>query len=228
MPVTISTSIQAYSVTALWLSRTPAPRASAAVAAPTAASDRATLSAEATDAASRTGTTSAAGEHASPAATPPSPGGGRTATLLAALDGDRDGTITKQEFTEAAASLLRRDAPARSNDEGRGRRGLPGLERRLEKAFARIDDNRDGSLDAAELTTALQGSQPRDDTSPDVAVSSATARVSVISVTVVSVAVQRYSALQPTPSTSRPAGTTAPAPSSTPKTDDTDAPAAAT
>lgn len=198
--MTINTNFTAYSVSALRLSITPTSTPTAALTAPTSTQDRVTVSPEATAAAGAGATTTPDPEAESPSSpleSPSSPtAGGRAAPLLAALDGDRDGSITRQEFTAAASALLRRDAPARANDEGRGRRGLPGLERRLEKAFGRIDGNRDGALDKDELTAALAGRDQRDgDDVP--APAAAGVMVTYVRVTSISIAVQRYSALQP-------------------------------
>jgi hypothetical protein len=179
--------------------------------APAARDDRLTLSAEAEATAG------------TPGAAPATPAiDGRIGTLLGALDGDDNGSITAQEFTEAASALLRRPAPPQAKDEGRGRRGLPGLERRLEKAFDRIDGNGDGSVDATELATALgvappapsqpAPAQPEPAPAPaagvvvpspapapvphEPAAPSSGTTASWYSMTYVSIAVQRYTALQ--------------------------------
>lgn len=198
--MTINTNFTAYSVSTLRLSITPTSTSTAATTAPTSSQDRVTVSPEATVAAGAAETTTPDPEVGSPSGSPDSPStpvaGGRAASLLAALDGDRDGSITRQEFTAAASALLRRDAPARANDEGRGRRGVPGLERRLEKAFDRIDGNRDGAVDAAELTAVFARRDQRD--GGDVPTPAAAGvMVTYVRVTSVSIAVQRYSALQP-------------------------------
>ena len=145
--MTIDFSFQAFTAAATRIGIPSRPTVSStppAPAVPAPADDRLTLSAEAEATA------------ATAPSTPATPTvDGRIGTLLGALDGDGDGSISGQEFTEAASALLRRPAPPQARDEGRGRRGLPGLERRLEKAFDRIDGNGDGNVDASELATAL-------------------------------------------------------------------------
>jgi hypothetical protein len=189
--VNISSSFQTYSVTAMRLSITEPQSTTATSPAParTAGGDAVTLSLEASS--------------ADP--TPPT----RGELLLSVLDADADDSVTTDEFTEGALALLKRDAPGRANDEGRGQRGVPGLERRLEKAFTLVDGDRDGSLDAGELTAAIDGARGGvDDRDQDevavpppspepVAEPAATLSVTAFSVAYVSVAVYRYTSLQP-------------------------------
>lgn len=106
---------------------------------------------------------------ASPAQPPTASGvDGLAAALIKVLDTNRDGSLSKDEFVEGAKALLGRGrARRRGGDEdesieaagkherghhvGRGHR----LERRLEKAFGRIDADDNGSLDAGELAAVL-------------------------------------------------------------------------
>jgi hypothetical protein len=133
--------------------------------------------------------------------------------LFGALDANKDGSITAQEFTDGATALLRR-AGARHHhrhargDDDRGHRdqevsGSGRLERTLEKLFDRVDANHDGSIDKDELATALDpapaspsAAAPSDQAAaappgnqPDLA-SVATTRV-----TYVAVAVEQYTAV---------------------------------
>jgi hypothetical protein len=83
----------------------------------------------------------------------------RSETLLRTLDADRDGLVSKEEFTDGAIELLRR-ASIRFHHHRLGKG--EGIEKRdntwtqrLEDAFARVDANEDGVIDTAELTSAL-------------------------------------------------------------------------
>lgn len=97
---------------------------------------------------------------------------GLAAALIKVLDTNSDGSLSKDEFVEGAKALLGRGrARRRGGDDGgdgagsidaagkhdrghhvgRGHR----LERRLEKAFGRIDADDNGSLDAGELAAVL-------------------------------------------------------------------------
>lgn len=102
---------------------------------------------------------------------PPSPTNSRAdrlaAALIKALDTNQDGALSTEEFVDGAKALLGRGRIRRRGGEedggksddrvdsghhhGRGHR----LERRLEKAFGRIDADANGSLDAGELAAAL-------------------------------------------------------------------------
>ncbi len=137
----------------------------------------------------------------------------RADALFGALDADQDGAITEQEFTEGAIALLRHAGDrrrVRGDDEGaeRGSRGVRRLERKLEKAFGRVDANDDGAIDKQELTTALaQVAKRRGDRSPvppaeppppqDPAQPTQSGTTITFTFTYVSVAVQRYTSLQP-------------------------------
>ena len=141
----------------------------------------------------------------------------RAEALFGALDADHDGAITAQEFTEGAVALLRRAGDRRRvhehDGEGDGHgdgahasRGLRRLERKLEKAFGRVDANDDGAIDQSELTSALAdagrrrggNATPTTSAEPTAPHAPAAAGTSMtFSFTFVSVAVQRYTELQP-------------------------------
>jgi len=192
--VTVSSSYQSFSVASVSLGIN-APPASSATSAPAVTSpgvDRVSLSPEATADVDQAETAQAA-----PAPAGPRPAsraeqraeqraGRRAEALFGALDADQDGAITEQEFTEGAVALLRRAGDQRrvrehdgdGEHEGRGLRRLERrLERKLERAFDRVDANDDGAIDQEELTSA--------------------GTTVTFSLTFVSVAVQRYTALQP-------------------------------
>jgi len=220
--VTVNSIYQSFSVASVSLSINARP-ASPATTAPAAASpggDRVTLSPEAT-------TASEAPEDTEPAPTAPrTPSRAeqsaerRAEALFGALDADQDGAITEQEFTEGAVALLRRAGDRRRvhehDGEGQGHgdgehasRGLRRLERKLEKAFGRVDANDDGAIDQDELTSALARGRGRAEPAPpaapadapptqDPGPTAAPAGTTVtFSFTFVSVAVQRYTTLQP-------------------------------
>jgi EF hand len=92
-------------------------------------------------------------------APPPSRAERRAEALMTALDADKDGAVTSDEFTSGARALLKAGSSGRTeghDDNGRHQgRGLGRLERRLERAFERVDANDDGAVDAAELTSAF-------------------------------------------------------------------------
>jgi hypothetical protein len=233
--MTISTSFQAYSVSTMRLSisvspapATKTPPASGSTSAP---QDRLTLSPDVTVAAppveGGADDTIAPGQPPTAGTTP------KSAALVAALDADKDGVLSEREFTDGARALLDRDKPGRvrQDDEDERRRGGKRLERRLEKAFDRIDGNDDGRLDAGELTAALEGRRRRGDDNrnastppiPSAPPSAPSGGVSIayVSVTYVSVAVQRYTSLQPPTGQTPPPGTTVgDATSAAPSTDD--------
>jgi hypothetical protein len=210
--MTINASFQSFSVSAMRLSfadrATTAPATPDATPAPATTSsgtDRVTLS------------TAAESEPAAPAEAPaaeaPAPEGATPATtspLFTRLDADADGAMTKEEFTSGALALLGRrgDHPRvhgnGDGENGRRARGVPGLERRLEKAFDRVDANKDGGIDEGELDAALSRAGGDGDDGagevvpppppPEQPQSGGT--LSFVSVTYVSVAVQRYTSLQ--------------------------------
>jgi len=219
--VTVNSIYQSFSVASVSLSINARP-ASPATTAPAAASpggDRVTLSPEAT-------TASEAPEDTEPAPTAPrTPSRAeqsaerRAEALFGALDADQDGAITEQEFTEGAVALLRRAGDRRRvhehGGEGQGQgdgehasRGLRRLERKLEKAFGRVDANDDGAIDQDELTAALAKGRGRAEPAPpaapadapptqDPGPTAAPGTSVTFSFTFVSVAVQRYTTLQP-------------------------------
>ena len=142
--------------------------------------------------------------------------------LFAALDTDQDGSITKDEFTEGAAALLRRARGGHHYRRAHGEqgedhesRGAGRLERKLGRVFDRVDADDDGGVTKDELVAALSGgrdgSAPADATPPATAQASTSAAapapvpspapaalgtttisVSFVSVTFVSFAVQSY------------------------------------
>jgi len=150
---------------------------------------------------------------AAPATAPPQPtdtvalsgASRRGSALMTAVDADRDGVVSKDEFTSGAMALLRRAG---------GRHHAHRLERKLEKLFARVDGNHDGSIDANELTSALSRSAKRrgechpSETCRPAESRGASAPVAA-SVTVVAVAIQQYTAVSRTtsPESSRVAAT---------------------
>lgn len=233
--MTISTSFQAYSVSTMRLSISvsPAPATKTPPAADStpASQDRLTLSPDVTGAAPPV--EDGADDTVTPIRPPTSGTNPKSAALLAALDADKDGVLSEREFTSGARALLDRDRPGRvrQDDEDEGRRGGKRLERRLEKAFDRIDGNDDGRLDAGELTAALEGRRRRGDDNrnastppiPSAPPGSPSGGVSVASesVTYVSVAVKRYTSLQAPIGQTPPPGTPAgDATSVAPSTDD--------
>lgn len=92
-----------------------------------------------------------------------------TMALMGALDADRDGVLTKEEFVEGATSLLRasrgrhrRDAAGEHDDDVKRserrhghEQGHHRLERRLGRAFDRIDADDNGELNPAEIAAVL-------------------------------------------------------------------------
>lgn len=132
----------------------------------------------------------------------------KVAALIGALDRDRDGSVSREEFVRGAAALLRQTGRRHTGAEPDGDRiehdpprhgHRPGLGRRLARAFRRIDGNGDGALDANELTAAISqrhtpavGDGLTSQSGPGGMAASATASGSVVAVTVVAIAVQRY------------------------------------
>jgi hypothetical protein len=90
----------------------------------------------------------------------------RSANLFAALDADKDGSITEQEFTGGALELLRN-----ARHRPHGHRHGQGVDRsrsaeaharheaklldKLERVFSKVDADGDGSITRDELTSAL-------------------------------------------------------------------------
>lgn len=143
----------------------------------------------------------------------------RSAALFEALDADGDGAVTRDEFTDGALALLLRAGARRraeredGHDHHRGH-GVHRLERTLGRAFTRADANDDGAIDESELTAALSRAdrtgRAGSDAAPEAAVPAGT---TTMTLTVVSIAIRRYSAVQDA----------APAPTTRPETTAVDA-----
>lgn len=220
--MTVNSFYQSFSVASVSLSINARP-ASSATSVPAATSpagvDRVTLSPEATAEADQAEPAPTAPARAEPAPAEPRPAARaeqraerRAEALFGALDADQDGAITEREFTEGAVALLRRAGDRRrvrehDGDGDHAARGERRLERKLEKAFGRIDANDDGTVDQDELTSALAkaggrrggGAEPSPPAEPAPAQDAPAAAGTTVtfSFTFVSVAVQRYTALQP-------------------------------
>ena len=216
------TGFQSYSFSAMTVRlsmSTTAATPSAAQAATTSdqAGDRVTLTTDAAPGATTAGTNAAGPGDAVSAPTapsaepPPSRAARRADALFAALDADDDGALTADEFTDGALNLLRNAGARRRIDEdGDGRRETHRLERTLAKVFERVDANDDGAIDKNELTAALARTRgrhrhgghhdghdaPAPTDAPAQAGQAAGLTTVSISVTFVSVAVQRYAAVQ--------------------------------
>lgn len=223
--MTIS-GFQSYAFSAVRLSMTvtsaasaPAALPSASAPAPDAPVDRVSLSPEATTSAASTDDTDAVATEPSelpaaapaPSVPPPSRAARRADALFTALDGDQDGAISEDEFKDGALNLLRNAGARRRVDDdgdrdGRSLRGLGRVERKLEKIFDRVDKNDDGAIDQDELTAAVSrgrgrrggpdGAPPADASAPDGQAAGAAGISISISVTYVSLAMQRYTSVQ--------------------------------
>ena len=126
----------------------------------------------------------------------------RAETLMKALDTDRDGVVTKEEFTDGAVELLKRASvrfhhlppPAKSHGiEQRDDRWTS----RLEDVFAHVDRNHDGAIDVTEMTSALpkaaqRPAQRQSVSATETATGSPAAVATTTSVAVVAVAIRRY------------------------------------
>ena len=157
--------------------RASAPGATTTANPPAAQADTVTLSPEATE---RAATSVVASETKVPLPPVPAPSGdavpGESAPLPDApraggalfdvLDADGDGAITGEEFVEGARSLLRgahqgrhhHDGRVDQSDHGRHRQAHAfGLSHRLANVFDHVESNGDGSIEADELTSALEG-----------------------------------------------------------------------
>lgn len=97
--------------------------------------------------------------------------------LMGALDADKDGVLTKQEFVEGAAALLggrhrrRHDVTAEpsrevTNTDERHDHRHRRLERRLNRAFDRLDADGSGTLKPEELEAALERVRTRSGPEP--------------------------------------------------------------
>lgn len=222
-----SASFAAFSMIRINVATAPAPQTASVPLVPPA-SDRVTLSPLAlnrspgeTVATPGAGAGAAAGapvgaadpETSADAGRPRSAGAPRIAALLEALDAGHDGTLTKDEFVQGASALLRR-AGGRHRDSERhdGVEGGPAprhgrtdrLDRRLTRAFGRIDADGSGALDVNELTAAVSRSRTRSvagdpppsaGPAPAPAGPTATGTFAVTTVTFVAVAVRQYEAV---------------------------------
>ncbi len=204
--MTVTSISQSFSLTSVRLNVSAGlATASAPKPAPTSTAepDRVTLSSEATAPAEGAGARRPErSEVPVTAANPATRAEKRASALFDALDADEDGAITEREFTEGSKALLRRAGERQRARRGDGddvrserseERAARRLERKLERAFARVDANEDGSIDKAELTSALAQAEARRSGGPPPL--SGTPKPTV-SFTYVSIAVQRYTALQ--------------------------------
>ncbi|MGE0813281.1 MAG: hypothetical protein AB7O28_07840 [Vicinamibacterales bacterium] len=167
-------------------------------------------------------------------AVPPVPGApvprepNRADALFGALDANQDGAVTEDEFRAGARRLLRggygRTEDSRRHDHHHGH-GVGRLGRRLERAFDRVDADGDGVIGKDELNQALAAvdARRRGAAAPPADPQEAPAgpAAATVSLTVVSIAVQRYAWVQagtpdaPAPGAGAPtAGEPAPAPAS--------------
>lgn len=83
--------------------------------------------------------------------------------LSSALDGDRDGAVSKDEFTSSALALLRHARNRSEASDVAVAKQESRWARRLAKNFDRADGNGDGSIDESEMKAALTASGPRAD-----------------------------------------------------------------
>lgn len=220
--MTVNLNIQSLSYTASRIQMTVGTSRPPASTAPVAreTDDRATLSSGALAPPSTRDTASAEppasanpapveGPSAAPAP-PPSRAARRAEALFAALDADQDGSVTKEEFTSGAKALLGRDGgPRRAGDDDdlrRVSRFERRLDRKLAKAFDRVDGDDDGAISEAEMTAAFEkiarrrggpdGPPQPPAGAPADAAAGGGASVTSIQITYVSIAIQRYTAVQ--------------------------------
>jgi Ca2+-binding EF-hand superfamily protein len=134
--------------------------------------------------------------------------GTKAEKLVAALDADKDGAISTQEFIDGGTALLRRASRRqRSHDDQsetgvhrEGRHGSHRLEHRLERMFDKVDANGDGALDVDELTSALSAAsvppEPKSEKMatepPEASVAGQSSASTTFQFTFVSIAVRQY------------------------------------
>jgi hypothetical protein len=113
----------------------------------------------------------------------------RADALWHALDANGDGRVTRREFMHGARELLGDEAPSRST---------------LRRLFRALDRDRDGGVERGELAASLErldrrrAHAPKEKPAADAAGSSGTSRTATL--TIVSVAIQRYTAIATSPS----------------------------
>jgi Ca2+-binding EF-hand superfamily protein len=180
-----------------------APAQTSAPAQASTQSDSADLSPEAQAAAASASTTDSSATTASGTTASGTTTGtdspSRTDALMSALDANGDGSISAQEFTSGAESLLHRAGGHHRHHHHEGGQGQDGssgpsrLDQKLDQLFKQLDTNGDGSVSAAELASAL-GDSSSSGVTPDSSQQSPApaAAAATMQVTVVAVAVRQY------------------------------------
>ena len=141
----------------------------------------------------------AASQPAGTAPAGPAPAGKadrRADTLLTRLDTDRDGAISKDEFTSGGIELLKKaSVRAHHRHVGQGE-GIDKRDERwrarLERVFDRIDADGDGAVSRDELNAGFQRQEGSRGKGPEEPAGPPPAMTFVTSVTLVAMAIRRY------------------------------------